>query len=555
MAAIYWHPEAYDTAGAQTLMGRHSAGESFIRGYIRHGSSKELTLFNAVEQHPKDLEPLVRRIEPCAKPIRWLGRGDIGGLRQAGVLNLPVPGLSQPAWARRLIGDTAYSLCGVTHTIATSRVMDTLADMPIAPVQPWDGLVCTSRAALRAIKSCAESMADHLTERLEARQIIWPQYAHIPLGINVDRFAPQTQARKDWRFKLNISDDDVAVLYFGRFSAIHKAHPVPMAMALEAAAAKSPQTVHWIVCGKLEDDNHPFEAAIRAQCRHVQVHFVDGRQPDVSSIWSAADIFLSFSDNIQETFGMTPVEAMAAGLPCVISDWDGYKDSVRHEIDGYRIATITPASGLGRDLALAHGQEWINYATYVASVAQFTAVDLFAASQALSRLIESPDLRRRMGVAAKKRAEDVFDWSRVVPQYETFWAELDARRKSAPSQAPRSRNTSDNPRRPDPFKMFSSYPTEWLTSTSMVQSAPGMTWEVIQSAMAKPLVRLLPQFLPSDAEVHLIVDALATVPQMDVGELLSRFPLGRHPFLERGVVWMAKHGLLRILGRNNTISS
>jgi len=25
-----------------------------------------------------------------------------------------------------------------------------------------------------------------------------------------------------------------------------------------------------------------------------------------------------------ETFGLTPIEAMAAGLPCLVSDWDGY---------------------------------------------------------------------------------------------------------------------------------------------------------------------------------------------------------------------------------------
>ena len=61
---------------------------------------------------------------------------------------------------------------------------------------------------------------------------------------------------------------------------------------------------------------------------------VDGRPADTRfSIWSVADIFISFSDNIQETFGLTPVEAMAAGLPSVVTDWDGYRDTVRHGID------------------------------------------------------------------------------------------------------------------------------------------------------------------------------------------------------------------------------
>ena len=56
---------------------------------------------------------------------------------------------------------------------------------------------------------------------------------------------------------------------------------------------------------------------------------MDGRVPGVSqTAYAAADIFVSLSDNIQETFGLTPVEAMAAGLPVVASDWDGYRETI-----------------------------------------------------------------------------------------------------------------------------------------------------------------------------------------------------------------------------------
>ena len=42
---------------------------------------------------------------------------------------------------------------------------------------------------------------------------------------------------------------------------------------------------------------------------------------------------------MQESFGLTPIEAMAAGLPRVISDWDGYRDSVNDGEDGFLIRT------------------------------------------------------------------------------------------------------------------------------------------------------------------------------------------------------------------------
>ena len=39
-AAIYYHPEAYTTSGPK-LMGRNAAGESFLRGYIKHSTATE----------------------------------------------------------------------------------------------------------------------------------------------------------------------------------------------------------------------------------------------------------------------------------------------------------------------------------------------------------------------------------------------------------------------------------------------------------------------------------------------------------------------------------
>ena len=84
----------------------------------------------------------------------------------------------------------------------------------------------------------------------------------------------------------------------------------------------------------------------------MRLHLVDGRDPVVrKQAWSAADFFTSLSDNIQETFGLTPVEAMAAGLPIVITDWNGYRDTLEDGIQGIAIPTVSPPSGSGEDIA------------------------------------------------------------------------------------------------------------------------------------------------------------------------------------------------------------
>ena len=52
--------------------------------------------------------------------------------------------------------------------------------------------------------------------------------------------------------------------------------------------------------------------------------------------------FISLSDNIQETFGLTIIEGMAAGKPVIATDWDGYRQTVRHGDTGFLIPTYMP---------------------------------------------------------------------------------------------------------------------------------------------------------------------------------------------------------------------
>ena len=92
------------------------------------------------------------------------------------------------------------------------------------------------------------------------------------------------------------------------------------------------------------------------------------------SAWRAADIFVSLSDDIQETFGLTPVEAMAASLPCVVSDWNGYKDTVADGETGFRIPTTTIGPGAGIDIADRHAAGVDSYDWMIGITSLATAV-------------------------------------------------------------------------------------------------------------------------------------------------------------------------------------
>ena len=97
-------------------------------------------------------------------------------------------------------------------------------------------------------------------------------------------------------------------------------------------------------------------------CPDVMCHFIDGlNQKNKNLILSSSDIFISLTDNFQETFGLTPLEGMAAGLPVVVTDWNGYRDTVRNNLDGFTIPTISLESGQSDDLSYYYHSNITNY--------------------------------------------------------------------------------------------------------------------------------------------------------------------------------------------------
>ena len=95
---------------------------------------------------------------------------------------------------------------------------------------------------------------------------------------------------------------------------------------------------------------------------------------------------------------------MAAGIPVIVSDWDGYRHTVTDGLEGFRIPTLAPSrSQQGVDLSFRHDHGLLSYQDYVGAVAQHVAVDVEAAAVAIARLADNPSLRQRMGDAGAKQ--------------------------------------------------------------------------------------------------------------------------------------------------------
>lgn len=552
-AAIYFHPEAYTTSGPK-LMGRNAAGESFLRGFLAH--SKAMEFWAQVEkiEHAQAFAQAVKGAGR-SEPVKAVDKNSLAALSQPGVIYYPGPGIGGHAWARAVTGGTAghaaWSLCGITHTTSSAGAMDALAELLTAPVQPWDAVICTSSAVKDNVTRLLQAQADYLKARLGITQMVLPQLPVIPLGIHTLDFKFTGTQKADARQAIGADEHSLVVLYTGRLSFHAKAHPLAMYQALERAVAtlSAGQKVVLVECGWHANEYiaKAYADAAQAACPSVRVVTLDGRKAeDRQTAWASADVFCSLSDNIQETFGIVPIEAMAAGIPVVAADWDGYKDTVRDGIDGFRISTLMPGAGLGGDLALRHALEIDTYDMYCGHTCSLVAVDVEAAAQAFARLFASAGLCKQMGASGQKRAQEVYDWSVIIPQYEALWAQLTETRKA---QAGNLRPLPHPwPARLDPFHAFASYPAKTLTPQTvlaLVDTDINTARKRLADYRQLAMVNFAKAVLPSEEEVLAILEATVSRPKT-AAELIQPIPAERQAFVFRALVWLVKLDILKV---------
>ncbi len=549
--AIYYHPEAYTTCGPK-LMGRNAAGESFLRGFLTHSQAIE---FWAQVQKPEHARHFAASVSSLGRtePVHAVSRGNLGALSQAGVVYYPGPGIGEHAFHRAAYGHGAWSLCGITHTTSSAGAMDALADLITSPVQPWDAVICTSTAVKDNVTRLLQAQVDYLQARLGISRVVLPQLPVIPLGIHTSDFAFSVDQKAAARPALGVSPDTLVVLFMGRLSFHAKAHPLAMYQALESAAKTSGKSVVLVECGWHANEfiEKAYADAARMACPSVRVVTLDGRKAqDRQTAWAGADVFCSLSDNIQETFGIVPIEAMAAGLPVVVSDWDGYKDTVRDGVDGFRIPTVMPQAGLGGDLALRHALEIDTYDMYCGHTCSLVAVDVQATAAAFEKLFNSPELRRQMGEAGRQRAQAVYDWKPIIGQYEALWAKQTELRLAAKSESDKSGKPLAHPwpARMDPFHAFASYPTQALTPQTLLALVDANAKLAVQRALPYrqlAMVDFAKVILPTEAEIVSVLNAAAQTQTAQA--LVAGIAQERQAFVFRSLAWLLKLGVLRVV--------
>lgn len=553
-AALLYHPDSFQVKRHE-LKGRHVASASFLKGFVRHGGTDSVLAAIGDPSFREAFSEAVAEYWPgtSADPMPradTVSVTDHARLASIGTLMCADPMLAPFAARRTSVGNRAYSLCGITHTISSKGVQAGLAAYLTAPLQPWDALICTSRAVRDAVRGMQERYAEKLEAASGTRPKQVTRLATIPLGLEADFYAAQgsdSQARAAMRSRLGVAEDDIVLLFLGRLAFHAKAHPYPMYVAVQRAQEKLKahgRRLHLLLTGQFAN-NHvepDFRASAAEACPDVPVHFQDGTPgPESWASWAAADIFISLSDNIQESFGITPIEAMAAGLPCIVSDWDGYKDTTPDQEVGFRVPTRMAPPGSAVGLAEAYENDTLSYDRFVGTACLMTEVDVASAAEAVYRLAASPEMRRRMGAAGQARARTVYDWSVIVPRYQELWAELAEIRASAAEYVP-------VPARPtpvveDPMMVFAGYASDRIDGATRVTAVQGR--DVVQRLLANNINNFTPGLVFDPANACALHDRIAAG-TVALSDLAKTVPANIRQKLVRTVIWMAKFGAVSL---------
>jgi glycosyltransferase involved in cell wall biosynthesis len=189
------------------------------------------------------------------------------------------------------------------------------------------------------------------------------------LAVDTELFQYKHEARFEMRKKYSIADDEVVIIYLSNFvSSMKRGYLTPV--LLESISQNQKVKLFFIGAGGNENSG-PVDDFCKT---HVNAFRIFEIAPSEVPAWySMADIAISFSD--KETFGFTVVEGMACKLPTVVFAMGALKEHIVNGVNG---------------IAANSNQEFMD---------------------GLAMLVNSSELRKKLGTAARKSVLDNYSFS------------------------------------------------------------------------------------------------------------------------------------------------
>lgn len=234
---------------------------------------------------------------------------------------------------------------------------------------------------LLPLTDCVVGNSASVVDFYRSRGIPAEKLCCIPNGVELPELA--TGDRSRLLQALHFPPEAFVVGYIGRLALQKRVRDI--IWAVETIRHIRPQ-VRLLIIG-----DGPERARLEEFARHVacadSVRFL-GHRTDAADYWPALDAFVLASSFEGQSNSL--MEAMAAGKPVIVSDIPPNRELVTSEVDGL-LAKVGDAVGI---------------------------------MQQLRRLMDEPDLRQRLGTAARLRMAQDFSVTAMVERYAALYRRL-----------------------------------------------------------------------------------------------------------------------------------
>lgn len=254
-------------------------------------------------------------------------------------------------------------------------VVNTVHGLYALPEDPWPKRVLVYTLERLAAAFSHAELLQNLEDLPTLRRLQVPEDRLHLLGNGVDlaRFDPAAHpdARAEVRAELGIAPDEVVVGLVGRLVA-EKGYREVFAAAARLRATHPQARV--VIAGPADTDKADAitQDELDRAAEVAGVRFL-GMHTEVERLYPAFDLYVLASH--REGFPRSAMEAAAMGLPLVLTDIRGCRQVVDHGDNGLLVPVRQPA----------------------------------ALTDAIGRLVADPELRARMGQAARRKALRDFD--------------------------------------------------------------------------------------------------------------------------------------------------
>lgn len=530
------------------VTGYSIATDDLMRSFVRYSTAEELLFLYEPGQYQ---EVALRELqkEDLQGRIRLVSEYDLlfhglGSIQQTDVLHSAKEDAVPLVALREQLGKHV-PITFTMHGLAEQHlILDTYYPLLFMPFKPYDAIVCTSSAVVKSLEHTMERLQrvnPTLGQALGQPQI---RLEKVPLGVDTNYFRPMD--KRNIRHFYKIPEEAFTILWFGRFSPLYKADLYPLLHVFSQLQSNNPDRALRLILAGSQDLELDYAMMLRKMICSMDLEdsvtiLFNKDIRDRAELYNIADVFTSPIDNIQETFGLTPVEAMACGIPQIVSDWDGYRDTVVHGETGFLIPTAwcsCMSDVASADYLPLHPLHRRLLQKQLA--VRSTVVDCSSYLRSFQQLIDHPELHNAMAIASRERAVTCYDLQQVISATETMWDRLlciahDCDAPFMPKRIPML----------DPCADFRCYPTTMLTDDVLfaMNYSNGLR---TAKELAVPAVFL--HNVEEAALTELLIDHLLTHGRATTAELIAEFSRFQPDQVRRSVMHLYKYDIIHPLG-------